>query len=91
LRGKGWEVPRLLTDLQHAPDFYFDSISQIQMDRWSRGRETLVGDAGYCPGPAVGGGTTVAAVGAYVLAGELKARTWPRPREAWGHEQVPSC
>jgi 2-polyprenyl-6-methoxyphenol hydroxylase-like FAD-dependent oxidoreductase len=32
---------------------------------------TLVGDAGYGPGPAVGGGTTLAVVGAYVLAGEL--------------------
>jgi 2-polyprenyl-6-methoxyphenol hydroxylase-like FAD-dependent oxidoreductase len=32
---------------------------------------TLVGDAGYSPGPAVGGGTTIAVVGAYVLAGEL--------------------
>jgi 2-polyprenyl-6-methoxyphenol hydroxylase-like FAD-dependent oxidoreductase len=70
--GEGWEVPRLLAELEQAPDFYFDSISQIQLDSWSRGRVTLVGDAGYCPGPAVGGGTTVAVVGAYVLAGELK-------------------
>ncbi|WP_443058245.1 hypothetical protein [Streptomyces sp. NBC_00820] len=41
------------------------------MDTWSRGRVTLVGDAGYCPGPAVGGSTILAIVGAYVLAGEL--------------------
>ncbi|WP_428834546.1 hypothetical protein [Nonomuraea maheshkhaliensis] len=41
------------------------------MDTWSRGRVTLVGDAGYCPGPAVGGSTGLAVVGAYVLAGEL--------------------
>ena len=33
----------------------------------------LVGDAGYCPGPAVGGGTSLAVVGAYILAGELAA------------------
>ena len=32
---------------------------------------TLVGDAGYCPGPAVGGSTSLAVVGAYTLAGEL--------------------
>ena len=32
---------------------------------------TLVGDAGYCPGPAVGGSTSLAVLGAYVLAGEL--------------------
>jgi 2-polyprenyl-6-methoxyphenol hydroxylase-like FAD-dependent oxidoreductase len=70
--GEGWEVPRLLVELRHAGDFYFDSISQVIMDSWSRGRVTLVGDAGYSPGPAVGGGTSVAVVGAYVLAGELR-------------------
>jgi 2-polyprenyl-6-methoxyphenol hydroxylase-like FAD-dependent oxidoreductase len=32
---------------------------------------TLVGDAGYCPGPAVGGSTSLAVIGSYVLAGEL--------------------
>jgi 2-polyprenyl-6-methoxyphenol hydroxylase-like FAD-dependent oxidoreductase len=69
----GWEVPRLLAELEHAPDFYFDSISQIRMPSWSSGRVTLVGDAGYCPGPAVGGGTALAVVGAQVLAGELRA------------------
>lgn len=67
----GWEVPRLLSELGNAEDFYFDSVSQIVMDAWSRGRVTLVGDAGYSPGPAVGGGSSVAMVGAYVLAGEL--------------------
>ena len=67
----GWEAPRLLAELDDAEDLYFDSISQIIMDTWSRGRVTLVGDAGYSPGPAVGGGTTIAVIGAYVLAGEL--------------------
>jgi 2-polyprenyl-6-methoxyphenol hydroxylase-like FAD-dependent oxidoreductase len=67
-----WELPRLLSDLEHASDFYFDSISQIRMASWSSGRVTLVGDAGYSPGPAVGGGTALAVVGAYVLAGELR-------------------
>lgn len=71
--GEGWEIPCLLAELEHAEDFYFDSISQIRMDSWSRGRVTLVGDAGYCPAPAVGGGTSLAMVGAYVLAGELSA------------------
>jgi 2-polyprenyl-6-methoxyphenol hydroxylase-like FAD-dependent oxidoreductase len=68
-----WELPRLLAELEGASDFYFDSISQIRMPSWSAGRVTLVGDAGYCPGPAVGGGTAVAVVGAYVLAGALRA------------------
>jgi 2-polyprenyl-6-methoxyphenol hydroxylase-like FAD-dependent oxidoreductase len=69
--GEGWEAPRLLAELHDAGDLYFDSISQVIMNEWSRGRATLVGDAGYSPGPAVGGGTTLAMVGAYVLAGEL--------------------
>ncbi|WP_188195784.1 FAD-dependent monooxygenase [Nonomuraea sp. SYSU D8015] len=69
--GVGWEVPRLLAELDRAPAFYFDSITQLRLDTWSRGRVTLVGDAGYCPGPAVGGSTSLAVVGAYILAGEL--------------------
>jgi 2-polyprenyl-6-methoxyphenol hydroxylase-like FAD-dependent oxidoreductase len=68
-----WELPRLFAELERAGDFYFDSISQIRMASWSAGRMTLVGDAGYSPGPAVGGGTALAVVGAYVLAGELRA------------------
>lgn len=69
--GMGWEVPRLLREVEQATTFYFDSITQLCMDSWSRGRISLAGDAGYCPGPAVGGSTSLAVVGAYVLAGEL--------------------
>jgi len=70
---EGWEVPRLLEEMDRSTDFYLDSISQIRMASWSKDRVSLVGDAAYSPGPAVGGGTTVAVVGAYVLAGELSA------------------
>jgi 2-polyprenyl-6-methoxyphenol hydroxylase-like FAD-dependent oxidoreductase len=68
-----WEVPRLLAAMPDAPDFYFDSASQIRMDNWSAGRVTLLGDAGYSPSPLSGQGTSLALVGAYVLAGELQA------------------
>lgn len=67
----GWEVPRLLTELDRADDLYLDSIGQVVMDRWTAGRVALVGDAGYSPGAAVGGGTSLAIIGAYVLASEL--------------------
>ncbi|QBD79407.1 FAD-dependent oxidoreductase [Ktedonosporobacter rubrisoli] len=67
-----WQaMPHLLKAAWDAPDFYFDSVSQIQMERWSAGRITLLGDAAYCPSPASGQGTSLALVGAYVLAGEL--------------------
>ncbi|PMX27493.1 MULTISPECIES: FAD-dependent monooxygenase [unclassified Pseudomonas] len=71
--GAGWEIPQLLAYMQDAPDFYFDATNQVRMDGWSRGRVVLVGDAGYSVSPATGQGTTVAMVGAYVLAGELAA------------------
>ncbi len=65
------QVDRWLEEIDRTPAFYFDAISQLSLDRWSRRRVTLVGDAGYCPGPAVGGSTSLAVLGAYVLAGEL--------------------
>jgi 2-polyprenyl-6-methoxyphenol hydroxylase-like FAD-dependent oxidoreductase len=68
----GWIRPQLLQYMRSAPDFYFDEMSQIKMDRWSQGRVALVGDAGCCCSPLSGQGTSVALLGAYVLAGELK-------------------
>ncbi|OBI35496.1 FAD-dependent monooxygenase [Mycobacterium colombiense] len=65
------QVDNWLGEIDRTPTFYFDAISQLRLDRWSRRRVTLVGDAGYCPGPAVGGSTSLAVLGAYVLAGEL--------------------
>lgn len=69
--GARWENPRLLASAAEAPDFYFDSLSVVEMNRWSKGRIALVGDAAYCASPASGQGTSLALVGAYVLAGEL--------------------
>jgi 2-polyprenyl-6-methoxyphenol hydroxylase-like FAD-dependent oxidoreductase len=65
------QVDGWLGERDRTPAFYFDSITQLQLDTWSRGRVTLVGDAGYCPAPAVGGSTSIAVLGAYILAGEL--------------------
>ena len=70
--GMGWHVPELLAQMPGAEDFYFDSISQIRLDRWSAGRVALIGDAGYAAGPG-GNGTGTAVVAAYILAGELAA------------------
>ncbi|MFK8257529.1 FAD-dependent monooxygenase [Erwinia sp. AnSW2-5] len=67
----GWEVPRVLSALDDTPDLYLESIGQVKMDRWSKGRVVLVGDAAYCASPISGMGTSLALCGAYVLAGEL--------------------
>ncbi|MFI6922056.1 FAD-dependent monooxygenase [Nonomuraea spiralis] len=69
--GLRWEAPKLLEAMWKADDFYFDAMAQVEMDRWSRGRVALVGDAGYCASPLSGQGTSLALVGAYVLAEEL--------------------
>ncbi|MGH7911303.1 MAG: FAD-dependent monooxygenase [Candidatus Dormibacteraceae bacterium] len=71
--GAGWETSRLLEGMWDASDFYFDTTGQVRLDRWSRGRVVLLGDAGYCPTPLTGLGTSLALVGAYVLAGELSS------------------
>jgi len=68
----GWKCPELLSQIGSTTDFYFDTVSQIKMDNWHKGRITLVGDAGYCPSLLSGKGSTLAMVGAYILAGELK-------------------
>ncbi|KAI1485227.1 monooxygenase [Biscogniauxia mediterranea] len=57
-----------LADVHH---FYQHEIGQVRCARVAEGRVALLGDAGYCPAPVTGMGTTVALVGAYVLAGEL--------------------
>ncbi|MFD6447607.1 FAD-dependent monooxygenase [Promicromonospora sp. NPDC060204] len=71
--GDGWEIPRLLSTIDDASDFYFDRVVQVEVDGWSRGRTVLLGDAAYCASPMSGIGTSLALVGAYVLAGELAA------------------
>jgi 2-polyprenyl-6-methoxyphenol hydroxylase-like FAD-dependent oxidoreductase len=70
-QGLGWETDRFLTSIDAADDFYFDSLSQVEMPSWSSGRVVLLGDAAHCPSPASGQGTSLALVGAYLLAGRL--------------------
>ena len=68
--GLGWHVPAALDALGRASEVYVDGIASVHVDRWSRGRVVLLGDAAY--GGTLGGqGTSLAIVGAYVLAGEL--------------------
>ena len=75
--GGGWIVPRLLEAMEHADDLFFDTVSQIHMPRWSAGRVALAGDAAHATSFLSGQGSSLALVGAYVLAGELAAHTDP--------------
>ena len=71
--GAGWEWPGIERELDAASGFYFDTVSQIRMHRWTRGHVALVGDAAACVSLMAGEGTGLAIAEAYVLAGELGA------------------
>lgn len=86
-RDAGWEAPRILADLDDTDDIYFESIAQVHAPRWSRGRFVLLGDAAWCASPISGMGTSLALVGAYVLAGELAAHVHHRDAFA-GYDRI---
>lgn len=69
--GLGWECPAILSALEDADSLYFDSISQIRMETWIKGRVALVGDSAACPSLIAGEGAGFALAEAYVLAGEI--------------------
>ncbi|MBS0585552.1 MAG: hypothetical protein JSR76_04545 [Verrucomicrobia bacterium] len=67
--GLGWEIPTLIKEMQSSKDCYFNAIAQVRMPAWSKGKAVLVGDAAYA---ASAMGTSLAIVGAYVLAEEIE-------------------
>ena len=69
---EGWESKDILERMESAPDFYFDTVSQIVMDPWSRNRIGLIGDASHCVSLLAGQGSALAMASAYIFAGELK-------------------
>ncbi|GLB67337.1 FAD-binding monooxygenase [Arthrobacter mangrovi] len=83
----GWEADRVLRALEDVEDLYFEVMGQVRADRWSSGSVVLLGDAAYCPSPVSGMGTTLALVGAYVLAGEVASHA-ARGEGLGGYEQI---
>jgi 2-polyprenyl-6-methoxyphenol hydroxylase-like FAD-dependent oxidoreductase len=78
----GWECPQILAAMESCQELYFDRVSQIRMDPWSKGRVGLVGDAAFCPSLLAGQGSALAMIAAYVVAGEL-SRTPNAPDQAF--------
>jgi 2-polyprenyl-6-methoxyphenol hydroxylase-like FAD-dependent oxidoreductase len=83
----GWECPCILAELDGTRELYFDRVSQIKMQTWSRGRVALVGDAAFCVSLVAGQGSALAMTSAYVLAGEL-ARAGGRHMEPFGEYEA---
>jgi 2-polyprenyl-6-methoxyphenol hydroxylase-like FAD-dependent oxidoreductase len=71
--GAGNNIDRVLKGMDDSDDFYMQEIAQVKVPSWtaSDGHIMLLGDAGYCPSPISGMGTTLAIIGAYILGGEL--------------------
>lgn len=79
-RGAGWMVPELLERLRVTGDLYFDSVSQVRLPTWSRGRIGVVGDAASCVS-LFGDGSSLAMAGAFALATALAEA--PEPTTAF--------
>lgn len=69
-RGVGWAVPEIIDRLKSIEELYFDAVSRVRLDSWSRGRITLLGDAASCVS-LFGDGSTLAMAGAHTLAEAL--------------------
>ncbi|WP_280242652.1 FAD-dependent oxidoreductase [Nocardia abscessus] len=69
----GGGVADALHQLEADPAAYFDSVGQIVMDRWSRDRVVLLGDAAWCVTVFAGYGAALALDGADRLGTALAA------------------
>lgn len=87
-RHDGWECCEALDELELTEALYFDSVSQIRMQHWSRGRIALVGDAAFCVSLLAGQGSALAMISSYVLAGELAAAHDDRYELAFGRYEA---
>ncbi len=67
----GGAAPRVLAELDNGAPLYFSAVGQVSTPTWSKGRIALLGDAAFCNATFGGVGTSLALIGAYVLAGEL--------------------
>jgi 2-polyprenyl-6-methoxyphenol hydroxylase-like FAD-dependent oxidoreductase len=70
-RNGGWITRDIINAYPGKEPVYFDSVTQIEMRAWHKGRVALVGDACGCLTLLAGQGSHMAMAGAYVLAQEL--------------------
>lgn len=68
----GWHMPELLRRQREGAYVYYDTVSQVVMKAWTRGRIALLGDACWCGSLLAGQGASLAVAGAYALSEELE-------------------
>jgi 2-polyprenyl-6-methoxyphenol hydroxylase-like FAD-dependent oxidoreductase len=71
LRGAGWITQDILNAYDGGAPIFFDSVTQIVMPQWHKGRVALIGDACGCLTLLAGQGSHMAMAGGYLLAEEL--------------------
>ncbi|KAI8574923.1 hypothetical protein K450DRAFT_276073 [Umbelopsis ramanniana AG] len=86
--GAGWQTDRFIEGMKNAEYFYCQEVIQVRTDTWYKNRVVLLGDAGYCPSPVTGMGTTASFVGAYVLAGEINRNAQNLPVALANYEKT---
>lgn len=67
----GWETSDILKRMDDLEELYFDRVSQIRMESWTKNRVALIGDAAACASLLAGEGSGLAMTEAYILAGEI--------------------
>ncbi len=70
-----WIGKQVLDDIKPTTPIFFDSLTQILMPGWSKGRIALLGDACGCLTLVAGQGSHMAMGDAYVIAHELERYT----------------
>ncbi|MFI7635949.1 FAD-dependent monooxygenase [Nonomuraea sp. NPDC049400] len=65
-------LENLFTRFEQAPQYLFDSVHQVKMPRWHRGRVVLVGDAAWCVTLYAGMGASSAIAGGELLGTMLR-------------------
>ncbi|MGP3956919.1 FAD-dependent monooxygenase [Nonomuraea sp. 3N208] len=85
----GWILPDVLSRCPNPPELYYDQVTQVELERWHRGRVVLVGDACQAVSLFAGHGASMAMAAAWVLADELVADG--RPGTSGVHGERPSA
>jgi 2-polyprenyl-6-methoxyphenol hydroxylase-like FAD-dependent oxidoreductase len=70
-RGAGWVVEEVVRAHEAGEPVFFDSVTQIVMPQWHKGRVALIGDACGCLTLLAGQGSHMAMAAGYMLAQEL--------------------
>jgi 2-polyprenyl-6-methoxyphenol hydroxylase-like FAD-dependent oxidoreductase len=68
----GRALREVLAVMEQTDEMLFDSVEQVRMDRWSRGRVVLVGDSAWCVTLWAGMGVSAGLAGADLLGSMLE-------------------